>query len=439
LEIHMKKSFSESLRDFYPDTSLDRSQSAANHPENKQDPSFTKDFTPQRGLSGRLLYMPNGYAAEPTPHDDQADTTSRSGLENESDDSETIDEALNASATVARASSATSSAENTPPYAQLCEPSQLMILECCRGSNDLRKAADVLRAQLKADKCKRRLALVPDNYQHALNALREEFPNMSAVLDYLSGQLALASLGNGVIAFAPMLLNGPPGIGKTELLHRLAQMLALPEPVVLDFSVAQTSSQLTGSDSHWSNSKSGLCVQTVGLGPIANPIFLLDELEKARKSDGGGYDPLASLYSLLEKRTARIYSDLSFSPPFPLDFSHILWVAACNEADTLAAPILSRFKRFDIEPPTPAQRVGIVQRVFESLRADAAWGAFFEPLSLEVAQFLAAGSLSPREIKVLLLDVVGRVAESGQRHINLDEAKRHLPSKSSTRHPPGFL
>jgi ATP-dependent Lon protease len=85
------------------------------------------------------------------------------------------------------------------------------------------------------------------------------------------------------------------------------------------------------------------------LGEVANPLFLLDEVEKA--SGDERYPALNALYSLLEERTARNFEDLS-APGIPFDASRVLWAGSSNAAERLEAPIRDRVRIFSIKPPS---------------------------------------------------------------------------------------
>ena len=132
-------------------------------------------------------------------------------------------------------------------------------------------------------------------------------------------------------------------------------------------------------------------------GPIANPIVLVDEIEKA---DGEGrYNPTAALYSLLEKTSAREFQDLSLRD-FPIDASHVNWVAASNLAEYLDPPIRSRFTVVQVPAPTPAQTRSIHVAMFEDMRFEEAWGSCFD--ALPEATLDALEGIGPREAKNLL-------------------------------------
>lgn len=79
----------------------------------------------------------------------------------------------------------------------------------------------------------------------------------------------------------------------------------------------------------------------IGQTKHANPLVLLDELEKAgtRNDYGQLWD---RLLGFLEPETNARYPDPALQAP--LDFSHVSYVAAANALDPLPSPIRDRFR-----------------------------------------------------------------------------------------------
>ena len=85
---------------------------------------------------------------------------------------------------------------------------------------------------------------------------------------------------------------------------------------------------LSGASSQWKNARTGKVFDTLVMGSYANPVMVVDEIDKA--SSDGAYDPLGALYGLLEHDTAREFVD-EFAE-VPVDCSEIVWVATANDA-----------------------------------------------------------------------------------------------------------
>jgi len=186
--------------------------------------------------------------------------------------------------------------------------------------------------------------------------LANDMPHFSGVIDELLDFHAVATHTKAPLQAMPLLLVGPPGIGKSHFCSRLAKALGVPGHTVAMDS-AQGPSQLSGSSTYWANTQVGMVFNALALGPHISPLIVLDELDKVQPD--GRHDPLSSLHGLLEPVTARRFQDLSF--PLTLDASHVLWVATANRLDGLAEPLRSRFSVHVIAAPTPAQARGIAE------------------------------------------------------------------------------
>jgi ATP-dependent Lon protease len=241
--------------------------------------------------------------------------------------------------------------------------------------------------------------------------LKLRFPNFFEAVEVLARATALANLSPTTSPqFAPLLLVGAPGIGKTEFARTAARTFGV-ELHMLQFAHATASFSLGGLDLQYSNGGPGWLARTVGLSSSADPFVLLDEIEKA---SAGSYDPCGALFSLWDDSAAAFVDD---GLRFPLDLSAIRWIATCNDTTGLHPALLSRCTVVEVPAPTPAQAAEIAKRIYSSLLADAPWGLHFEPdLRTDVIELLA--NKLPRDIKKRLTAALGHAALRGQRHLS---------------------
>jgi ATP-dependent Lon protease len=205
--------------------------------------------------------------------------------------------------------------------------------------------------------------------------------------------------GNEAVAFTPILLLGEPGIGKTYFAKCLAQALATGYEFVSMNSLT-AGWILSGSSSQWNHAKPGKVAQALVGGDYANPLIVLDEVDKA----GGDarYDPMGALYGLLEKDTARRFKDEFVD--VDIDASHILWLSTANDARAMPEPILNRMNVFTVPRPDLDEAFGIACTLYREIVAEHHWGFPPEPPA-EVIERLAA--LPPRDMRKLLLAAFG--------------------------------
>ena len=263
----------------------------------------------------------------------------------------------------------------------------------------------------------------------AMDRLYEELPNFGLVLDDIRRQLALCQDSGDALEITPMLLLGPPGIGKTHFARQIAQLLGTGLGFV-SMSSLTAGWILSGSSSQWKGSRPGKVFETLVDGAYANPVMLVDEIDKARAEQA--YDPLGALYSLLEQDTAGQFTD-EFAE-VAIDASQFIWLATANDERGIPAPILNRLKVFELDAPDIDAARAIALRLYQQLRAAHAWGERFDPEpSVAVLERMAA--LAPREMRRAWMTAFGNAKLAARDGIVLSD----LPSGVQRRASIGFV
>src|SRR5688572_24732615 len=226
-----------------------------------------------------------------------------------------------------------------------------------------------------------------------MDRLTEELPNFADVLADIRKHLALCIGSSDSIELPPMLLLGAPGIGKTHFARKVAALLGTGFGFV-PMSSLTAGWVLSGASSQWKNAKPGKVFDTFVNGDYANPLIVVDEIDKA--SADGQYDPLGALYELLETETATRFVDEFVE--LPIDTSGAVWLATANEVGRIPAPLLSRLSVYEIKPPDAEGAARIARTIYSEIRGAHDWGKQFpETLSEPALDKLA--SLPPREMR----------------------------------------
>lgn len=235
----------------------------------------------------------------------------------------------------------------------------------------------------------------------ALSDLYRSHPNFSSAIDLLLGEEQLARQRGAALCGLRILLTGKPGIGKTDLCQTLADKLGVPMTLIA-MGAAQSSSALAGSEVHWGNTRPGQVFEALIQGSHANPLIVLDELEKATSHWG---DPAAALFQLLESKTATRFRDQSV-PWLQVDASMINWVATVNDVSQLHEAIVSRFHVIDAEAPPEEQLRGLIRSIYTTLLDEHGLAGRYPPqLDRESENALLGGSI--RDVKLRLRVALG--------------------------------
>jgi len=259
---------------------------------------------------------------------------------------------------------------------------------------------------------------------NALASLGRRFPNFGRAMESVLGAAALSHLAGGPFSFPPMLLVGPPGVGKTYFASELALLVGVDHQFI-SMETMQASWVLTGTHNGWSTAEIGRVGECLIRAEMANPLFLIDEVDKALT---GSYNPLAPLYALLEPRTAAIFRDEFLS--IELNASHANWIMTANETKSIPAPLLSRMNVVEVPAPTRDEALQIARQIYCDLLKSATWGKKFEDTPSDA---LTEGLLThpPRAMRAVLLEGFGRAAIAGRNRVEPKDLRMPAAAKAA--------
>ncbi len=262
----------------------------------------------------------------------------------------------------------------------------------------------------------------------AMEHLYDELPNFAEVLDDLKRQLALCHDSRDGLEITPMLLLGPPGIGKTHFARRVAQLLGTGLGFI-SMSSLTAGWVLSGASSQWKGARPGKVFETLVDGAYANPVMVVDEIDKARGEHA--YDPLGALYGLLEHDTAGTFTD-EFAE-VSIDASQLIWVATANDDRAIPEPILNRMNVYEVQAPDRGAARAIALRMYCSIRAEHDWGRRFDEAPSE-AVLDGLSSMAPRDMRRAWMTAFGNARLDGRATLALAD----LPEGNARRAPIGF-
>ena len=263
----------------------------------------------------------------------------------------------------------------------------------------------------------------------AMEHLYDELPNFHEVLDDLRRQLALCQDSRDALEITPMLLLGPPGVGKTHFAREVSQLLGTGLGFI-SMSSLTAGWVLSGASSQWKGARPGKVFETLVDGQYANPVMVVDEIDKARGEHA--YDPMGALYSLLEVDTAGSFTD-EFAE-VAIDASQVIWVATANDERCIPEPILNRMNVFEVQMPDADAARAIARRLYQRIRGAHDWGRQFDPEPADAVLDRMA-EMAPREMRRAWVTAFGNAKLDHRGTIE----ERDLPEPSGKKPGIGFV
>ena len=262
-----------------------------------------------------------------------------------------------------------------------------------------------------------------------MDHLYDDLPNFSMVLDDVKRQLALCEDSRDALEITPLLLLGPPGVGKTHFARALSHLLGTGMGFI-SMSSMTAGWVLSGASSQWKGARPGKVFETLVDGQYANPVMVVDEIDKARAEHA--YDPLGALYSLLEHDTAGAFTD-EFAE-VAIDASQVIWVATANDERAIPDPILNRMNVYEVQAPDREAARHIAAKLYRSIRADHDWGSRFEA-EPRADMLDRMSEMAPREMRRAWMTAFGNAKLDRREHLET----RDLPDTHAKRAPIGLV